>query len=61
LIKTGPFGTQLRASDYVENGIPVIDVRNIGFGTIRPDKLEFISDANIEGTKSPGRIRRCNG
>jgi type I restriction enzyme S subunit len=44
-LKTGPFGTQLRASDYVENGIPVINVRNIGFGTIRPDKLEFISDA----------------
>jgi type I restriction enzyme S subunit len=44
-LKTGPFGTQLKASDYVENGIPVINVRNIGFGTIRPDKLEYITDA----------------
>jgi type I restriction enzyme S subunit len=42
-LKTGPFGTQLKASDYTEHGTPVINVRNIGFGEIRPDKLEFIS------------------
>ena len=43
-IRTGPFGTQLKASDYVENGpVPVINVRNVGFGTIRADKLEFVS------------------
>lgn len=29
-IKTGPFGTRLHASDYVEDGTPVINVRNIG-------------------------------
>jgi type I restriction enzyme S subunit len=44
-LKTGPFGTQLKASDYTESGIPVINVRNIGFGSIRPDKLEYISAA----------------
>lgn len=43
-VKTGPFGTQLRASDYVEQGTPVINVRNIGFGSIRPDKLEYIPE-----------------
>jgi type I restriction enzyme S subunit len=42
-LKTGPFGTQLKASDYTETGIPVINVRNIGFGGIRPEKLEYIS------------------
>lgn len=42
-LKTGPFGTQLKARDYTEHGTPVINVRNIGFGGIRPDKLEFIS------------------
>ena len=31
--KTGPFGTQLKASEYVEHGTPVINVRDIGFGT----------------------------
>jgi type I restriction enzyme S subunit len=41
-LKTGPFGTQLKASDYTETGIPVINVRNIGFGSIRPEKLEYI-------------------
>jgi type I restriction enzyme S subunit len=44
-LKTGPFGTQLKASDYTEQGTPVINVRNIGFGGIRTDKLEFISTA----------------
>ena len=41
-IQTGPFGTQLRASDYTSEGIPVINVRNMGYGDLRPDKLEFV-------------------
>jgi restriction endonuclease S subunit len=41
-LKTGPFGTQLKASEYCEDGTPVINVRNIGFGTIKAEKLEFI-------------------
>ena len=44
-LKTGPFGTQLKASEYTEHGTPVINVRNIGFGSIKLDKLEFISPA----------------
>lgn len=44
-LKTGPFGTQLKASEYTEVGTPVINVRNIGMGGIKPDKLEFIADA----------------
>lgn len=43
-IRTGPFGTQLRASDYVASGIPVINVRNIGYGTINEEKLEYIDE-----------------
>lgn len=43
-LKTGPFGTQLKASEYTEKGTPVINVRNIGLGGIKPDKLEYISD-----------------
>ncbi len=46
-LKTGPFGTQLHASDYVEQGTPVINVRNIGFGIIVPEKLEYISDETV--------------
>lgn len=47
-VKTGPFGTQLHASDYVDFGIPVINVRNIGFGGIRPEKLEYISEETAQ-------------
>jgi len=43
-LKTGPFGTQLKAGEYTEEGTPVINVRNIGMGCIKQDKLEFISD-----------------
>ncbi len=44
-LKTGPFGTQLSASEYVESGIPVINVKNIGYGEIRIGDLDFISQA----------------
>lgn len=51
-LKTGPFGTQLHASDYVEHGTPVINVRNIGFGSIVPEKLEYISDQTVRRLES---------
>lgn len=51
-VKTGPFGTQLKASDYVEEGTPVINVRNIGFGEIRPEKLEFIAAETVQRLSS---------
>lgn len=43
-IKTGPFGTQLRASDYVDAGRPVLNVRNVGFGDVRADSLEHVDE-----------------
>lgn len=51
-LKTGPFGTQLKASEYTEEGTPVINVRNIGMGGIKADKLEFISDATRDRLSS---------
>lgn len=50
-IQTGPFGTQLRASDYTPEGTPVINVRNIGYGNLRPDKLEYIPDSVVDRLK----------
>jgi type I restriction enzyme, S subunit len=44
-LQTGPFGTQLRASDYTDSGTPVINVRNIGYGSLRSDKIEFVPEA----------------
>ncbi|MHC1694119.1 MAG: restriction endonuclease subunit S [Eubacteriales bacterium] len=43
-MKTGPFGTQLSASEYTKAGTPVINVRNIGYGEIITDKLEYVGD-----------------
>lgn len=43
-IQTGPFGTQLKASDYVDEGTPVINVRNIGYAGLKPEKLEFVTE-----------------
>lgn len=51
-LKTGPFGTQLKASEYTKHGTPVINVRNIGLGSIKADKLEFISLATRDRLSS---------
>jgi type I restriction-modification system DNA methylase subunit len=47
-LQTGPFGTQLKASEYVQEGIPVINVRNIGFGDVRKNDLEYLNEAKAE-------------
>ncbi len=47
-IQTGPFGTQLKASDYVDEGTPVINVRNIGFGGLSAQRLEFVNEETAE-------------
>ena len=47
-LQTGPFGTQLKADEYVEEGVPVINVRNVGFGDVRDDDLEFVTEAKAE-------------
>lgn len=44
-IRTGPFGTQLRASDYTTDGVPVINVRNLGYGTIRTAEIERVDES----------------
>ena len=44
-IQTGPFGTELAASEYSSSGTPVINVRNVGFGTLKTAQLEFVDEA----------------
>lgn len=51
-MQTGPFGTQLKASEYTESGIPVINVRNIGFGKIRDEKLEYLGESKAQKLKA---------
>lgn len=47
-IKTGPFGTQLKATEYVNHGIPVLNVRNLGFAVVNTDKMEMVSAETLE-------------
>jgi len=47
-LRTGPFGTQLHAREYVSDGVPVVNVRNIGYGDIRTDGLVFVSEETTE-------------
>lgn len=42
-LKTGPFGTQLHADEYVSDGIPIINVRNIGYGEIIAKDFDMVS------------------
>lgn len=43
-VQTGPFGSQLHASDYVEDGWPVVNPANLRGGVIRPNLSMTISD-----------------
>ena len=42
-VKTGPFGSALHKSDYVNGGIPVINPMHISDGTIKPSEAMTIS------------------
>lgn len=42
-VQTGPFGSQLHADDYVEDGVPFILIRNIGDNGLKVDALPRIS------------------
>jgi type I restriction enzyme S subunit len=44
ILKTGPFGTQLKASEYVDEGVPVINVKNIGYGNLIYSGIEHITE-----------------
>jgi type I restriction enzyme S subunit len=43
-VQTGPFGSQLHASDYVEHGIPIITVEHLGDNRIVHENVPCVSD-----------------
>ncbi len=47
-ITTGPFGTQLKASEYQPTGTPVLNVKNIGFGIVVTAKLDRVGDETVQ-------------
>lgn len=56
----GPFGSNLKTSDYVEAGVRVIRLENIGYGQFIEEKRSYISAEKYEGLKKhtifPGDI-----
>ena len=50
-IVTGPFGSALHQSDYVDNGVPVINPANIVDGTISTDGVKMVSPATRDRLK----------
>ena len=50
-IKTGPFGTQLKAAEYQSSGTPVLNVKNLGFSTINAEKLDKVGAETVERLK----------
>ncbi len=47
-IQTGPFGSQLHASDYVESGIPCIMPANIKNNRVDLSRISFISEKDAQ-------------
>ena len=45
--RDGPFGSNLKSSHYVESGVRVIRLQNIGVGEILNDDLAFISEEHF--------------
>lgn len=43
-VQTGPFGSQLHASDYIEGGWPVVNPANLRGGIIRPNPAMTVAD-----------------
>ena len=47
----GPFGSNLKTSDYTENGVRVIRLENIGFLSFKDEKKTFISGEKYQDLK----------
>ena len=47
-IQTGPFGSQLHASDYESEGVPVVMPQDLEGRRIATDRVARVSDENVE-------------
>ena len=47
-IQTGPFGSQLHASDYESEGVPVVMPQDLEDRRISTDRIARVSDENVE-------------
>lgn len=44
LVQTGPFGSQLHATDYVHGGVPIVNPSHISDRSINPQSKQTVSD-----------------
>jgi type I restriction enzyme S subunit len=51
-VSDGPFGSNLKSSDYVDNGVRVIRLENIGALKFIEDKESYVTDAKYELLKN---------
>jgi type I restriction enzyme, S subunit len=51
-VKTGPFGSSLHESDYVEDGTPIITVEHLGEFGVEHVNLPMVSDADRRRLRS---------
>ncbi len=47
-IQTGPFGSQLHASDYQTSGVPIVNPTHLAMNSIHADSLPYISRADAD-------------
>ncbi len=47
-VQTGPFGSQLHASDYIDTGIPVVMPQDMKDGTIVCDRIARVDSSHVE-------------
>lgn len=57
-ILTGPFGTSLSNSDFVEEGVPVLKIGNVQAGFIDRSKLDFVTE---QKAAELSRYKVCEG
>lgn len=50
-VQTGPFGSQLHQSDYVQDGTPLITVKNIGKNRITYNNLDKVKNEDVQRLK----------
>jgi len=51
-ITGGPFGSNLKTSDYTDSGVQIIQLQNIGDGCFHDDSIIFTSEAKANELKS---------
>lgn len=44
VLKTGPFGSSLKSSDFKEKGVPVINIQNLGVGKLETKNIYFVTN-----------------